>query len=69
MEEELAQAVYETKQMAAADIAGHHHDMLVHFRQVGERNREALAFSRLSLQRMEDRDAEDWTQAREPKQD
>lgn len=55
--------------MAAADIAGHHRDMLVQFRQVGERSREALTFSRLSLQRMEDRSAEDWTQAREPKRD
>lgn len=69
MKEELARAVYETRQMAAADIAGHHRDMLVHFRLVGERSREALAFSRLSLQRMEDRGAEDWTQAREPKRD
>lgn len=60
--EETARAFHETWQMSAADIAGHHRDLMVHFLLACEKSREALAFSWRSVQQMEDRDAEDWTQ-------
>ena len=48
--------------MSAADIAGHHRDLIVQFMLACEKSREALAFSWRSVQQMEERNAEDWTQ-------
>lgn len=61
-EEEAARALHETWQMNAADIAGHHRDLFVRFMLASEKSREALAFSWRSVQQIENRDAEDWTQ-------
>lgn len=61
---EVARAMHETWQMSAADIAGHHRDLFVQFSVACGKSREALAFSWRSVQQMEDRDAEDWTQVR-----
>lgn len=52
--------------MNAEHVAGHRRDLVVKFLSECEKSREALAFSRRSVQQMEDRDAEDWTQVLGP---
>lgn len=49
-------------QMNAEHVAGRRRDLVLKFLSECEKSREALAFSRWSVQQMEDRDAEDWTQ-------
>lgn len=48
--------------MSAEYVAGRRRDLVLKFLSECEKSREALAFSRRSVQQMEDRDAEDWTQ-------
>lgn len=48
--------------MNAEHVAGHRQDLVVKFLSECEKSREALAFSWRSVQQMENRDAEDWTQ-------
>lgn len=48
--------------MNAEHVAGRRQDLVLKFLSECEKSREALAFSRRSVQQMEDRDAEDWTQ-------
>lgn len=64
--EEAARAQHETWQMNAEHVAGRRRDLVMKFLSECEKSREALAFSRRSVQQMEDRDAEDWTQGWDP---
>eukprot|EP00903_Cladosiphon_okamuranus_P008959 g8573.t1 len=64
--EEAARAQHETWQMNAEHVAGRRRDLVLKFLSECEKSREALAFSRRSVQQMEDRDAEDWTQGWDP---
>ncbi len=48
--------------MNAEDVAGHRQDLVLKFLSECEKSREALAFSWRSVQQIENRDAEDWTQ-------
>lgn len=60
--EEAARARHETWHMNAEHVAGHHRDLVLKFLSESDKSREALAFSWRSVQQMENRDAEDWTQ-------
>lgn len=60
--EDIARATHETWRMATEDVAGRHWDVALELMSASERSREALAFSWRSVQQMENRDAEDWTQ-------
>ena len=64
--EEAARAQHETWLMNAEHVAGRRRDLVLKFLSECEKSREALAFSRRSVQQMEDRDAEDWTQGWDP---
>eukprot|EP00752_Nemacystus_decipiens_P007282 g6518.t1 len=63
---EAARALHETWLMNAEHVAGRRRDLVLKFLSECEKSREALAFSRNSVQQMEDRDAEDWTQGWDP---
>lgn len=60
--EEKARALHETWEMRIEDIAGHRRDLVAEFLSARDQSREALAFSWRSVQQMESRDTEDWTQ-------
>lgn len=60
--EESARAWHEMWQMNAEHVAGRRRDLVLKFLSESEKSREALAFSWRSVQQMENRDAEDWTQ-------
>lgn len=64
--EEAARAQHETWQMNTEHVAGRRRDLVLKFLSECEKSREALAFSRRSVQQMENRDAEDWTQGWDP---
>lgn len=48
--------------MNAEDVAGRRRELVLKFLWESKQSREALAFSWRSVQQMEDRQAEDWTQ-------
>lgn len=59
---DIARSTHEIWRMATEDVAGHHWNLTLELMSANERSREALAFSFRSVQQMENRDAEDWTQ-------
>ncbi|CBN77134.1 hypothetical protein Esi_0036_0099 [Ectocarpus siliculosus] len=64
--EESSRAWHEMWQMNAEHVAGRRRDLVLKFLSESEKSREALAFSWRSVQQMENRDTEDWTQAWDP---
>lgn len=59
---EAARAVHEGWLMNMEDIAGHQGNLVKEFTSACEESKEALAFSWRTVQQMETRDAQDWTQ-------
>ncbi|CAM9852836.1 unnamed protein product [Scytosiphon promiscuus] len=63
---ETARVRHETWKMRAEDVASRRRELVLKFLWESEQSREALAFSWRSVQQMEDRKAEDWTQPWDP---
>lgn len=63
--EEKARVLHETWKMTAEDVASHYRDLVLEFASACDKSREALAFSWRSIQQMENRQVEDWTQVSE----